>query len=283
MINRFLQCDGAMNNCRAAKLWPCVLSLCDPAIATMNLCHKLRCIILRGFRNQQTGTGLKDFCEVFSGAGRLSMELLRAGFHGSAFDICYGEDQNALDSAAFSMFMDAFLKKYGMLWLGTPRSSFTVLCRYHEQMINRFLQCDAAMNNCRAAKLWPCVLSLCYPAIATMNLCHKLRCIILRGFRNQQTGTGLKDFCEVFSGAGRLSMELLRAGFHGSAFDICHGEDQNALDSAAFSMFMDAFLKKYGMLWLGTPCSSFTVLCRYQSDRNEANSFIGHSLYYFRF
>ena len=158
------------------------------------------------------------------------------------------------------------------------RSTEDALVASYEQMINRFLQCDAAMNSCRAAKLWPCVLSLCYPAIATMNLCHKLRCIILRRFRNQQTGNGLKDFCEVFSGAGRLSMDLLRAGFHGSAFDVCYSESQNALDSTAFSMFMDALCspKKYGMLWLGTPCSSFTVLCRYQSDRNEANNFIGH-------
>lgn len=162
------------------------------------------------------------------------------------------------------------------------QSTEDAVVAYYDQMINRFLQCDAAMNNCRAAKLWPGILGLCYPAIATMNLCQKLLCVILRGVRNQhQTLNRLKDFCEVFSGAGRLSMELLRAGFDGSAFDIVYSSsDQNALDSAGFSLFMDALcsLKKNGLLWLGTPCSSFTVLCRYQSARAQGNGYIGASL-----
>ena len=159
------------------------------------------------------------------------------------------------------------------------QSTQDAIAAYYEDVINQFLRCDDAMNHGRVAKLWPCVLNLCYPSIAGLSLCKKLCCLILRGIRNQSLD-GVSHFCEVFAGAGHLSRVLLRDGFFGSAFDICWSSNHNALDCKGFTLLMEALLtlRKRGLLWLGTPCSSFTVLCRCQSARAESNSYIGHLL-----
>ena len=150
---------------------------------------------------------------------------------------------------------------------------------YYESLVEGFLQADSALNGGRAAALWPSILHLCYPALAASNLVRSLVSLIMRGIRNQCSGGQLHHFAEVFCGAGHLSRELLREGFSGTAFDYMIDSAHNFLDADGLRCLLDCVtaVRKRGLVWLGTPCSSFVVLCRCQSMRNASNEWLGDS------
>lgn len=74
-----------------------------------------------------------------------------------------------------------------------------------------------------------------------------------------------------------MTKEFLRRGHQGSAFDISFSDEHNILDTRGLRLILEAVcsLKRKGMLWLATVCSSFVVLCRAQSLRVPSNSFLG--------
>ena len=85
---------------------------------------------------------------------------------------------------------------------------------------------------------------------------HKAECQVpLRG-----------DLC----GAGNLSRELLRAGWEGVAVDIRYGPDHDVCHVRGFRMAINAVCetRNQGLVWFGTPCSSFVQLCKYSTGRN---------------
>ena len=144
-----------------------------------------------------------------------------------------------------------------------------------EQQINGFLSVDAEVNSGRAAVVWPCLLHACYPTLVGKSLTQCLLAVLIRGYRNQVDG-GL-DYVEVFAGRANLSREFHRAGYEGASFDVLFSEQHNMLSVRGVRLVLDAVtsLKRGGMLWIATVCSSFVVLCRAQSQRNEGNSYLG--------
>ena len=152
--------------------------------------------------------------------------------------------------------------------------------QHFSKMIEKFLQCDAIMAGGRAARLWPKILHQCFgERVPGQTLAMMLLKLIMRGYRNQnaQGSDDLHHFTECFSGVCNLTKELLRAGFAGSAFDSSYTEDHNLLNSFGFELVLNCVtaLRRHALLWLGTPCSSFVVLCRAQSLRSSFNSWLG--------
>ena len=144
-------------------------------------------------------------------------------------------------------------------------------------LVERFLQYDDLVNNGRAALFWPSILRKCFHEMIDDNTVTILVKLIMRGYQNQMNGVNLQYFCECFSGVGNLTRELLRIGYTGSAFDSCYMEEHNVLESSGFQLVLNCLtaLRHKGLLWLGTPCSSFVVLCRAQSMRDLSNSYLG--------
>ena len=72
---------------------------------------------------------------------------------------------------------------------------------------------------------------------------------------------------------------MLAGGYFGCAFDTVMSATHDALTSQGLRLLLDAVtcIRKFGMCWLATPCSSFTVLCRAQSKRMASNSFLGEA------
>lgn len=150
---------------------------------------------------------------------------------------------------------------------------------YYEHLVNQFLLCDSDRNRSHAASTWPKVLVLCYPFLAQKPLSEMLVILVLRGIRNQRSCDHMYDFLEIFAGRGNLSYEMLKAGFEGSAYDVIfENEAHNALTSKGLRWLLDslASLKRRGLSWFATRCSSFVVLCRHQSERNQSNDFMGN-------
>lgn len=148
---------------------------------------------------------------------------------------------------------------------------------FYQNLINDFLVMDSAENGGHSARVWPMILSLCYPFFNGKDLCQSLIILILRGRQNQRKAD-VHDFIEVFAGSANLSLEMIRAGFEGSAFDVLfHAEEQNVLASKGLRLVIDGLSRvKYGGLcWIATKCSSFVALCRCQSQRSATNDFMG--------
>lgn len=152
--------------------------------------------------------------------------------------------------------------------------------RYRD-LINHFLAADAQINGGRAAWLWPKILSMCYPSFEGKTLEDMILSLVFRGLGNQAHGCNgqLFDFCEIFAGQGWLTYEMLAGGYFGCAFDTVMSATHDALTSQGLRLLLDAVtcIRKFGMCWLATPCSSFTVLCRAQSKRMASNSFLGEA------
>ena len=151
------------------------------------------------------------------------------------------------------------------------------IVQHYFGIVERFLVVDEAVGGGRAAQMWPGILHKCFESLRGQNLVMTLVKIIMRGYRNQMTNSNLHHFCECFAGVGNLTRELLRAGYEGSGFDNVYSESQNLLESSGLQLVLNCLtsLRCRGLLWLGTPCSSFVVLCRAQSMRHESNSFLG--------
>ena len=145
-----------------------------------------------------------------------------------------------------------------------------------ERMIESFLRVDAHLNNGRAASIWPGVLRRCYPVMAAMDLTQCLLSLMMRGHRNQACAN-LHDFAEIFAGHGNMTKEFLRRGHGGCAFDCRFTPEHNVLDVKGMRLMLDCVtsIKKKGMLWIATQCSSFVILCRAQSKRSPSNNFLG--------
>lgn len=150
---------------------------------------------------------------------------------------------------------------------------------HYETLINDFLAADASVNNGQAACLWPQILAMCYPALACKPLVHMMLALVFRGLRNQATqcsGHAL-DFVEVFCGEGWLTFEMLSAGWKGCGFDYVHSTSHDLHTSQGVRLILDSVccIRKFGLCWLATPCSSFTVMCRHQSARLPENGYLG--------
>lgn len=167
---------------------------------------------------------------------------------------------------------------YGLalrLVLGADEWMMSII--HYEHLVNKFLAVDSVTNNGHAASTWPAILWVCYPHLANKDLRECLVLMVLRIVHNQRSGACMHDFAEIFSGCANLTLEMLRANFKGCAFDIAYGEDHNLLTSKGLRMVLDCLgtLKHRALLWLGTKCSSFVVLCRYQSQRYASNQWLG--------
>ena len=123
--------------------------------------------------------------------------------------------------------------------------------------------------------IWPRLLHACYPTLQGKDLTHCLLDLLIRGHRNQVAGGC--DYLEIFAGRANLSKEFCRAGYEGSSFDVCFKEEHNLLSVHGVRLALNATtnLKRKGMLWIATVCSSFVVLCRAQSQRSAENQYLG--------
>ena len=96
---------------------------------------------------------------------------------------------------------------------------------------------------------------MCYPALACKPLVHMMLALVFRGLRNQAT----------------------QCSGHALGFDYVHSTSHDLHTSQGVRLILDSVccIRKFGLCWLATPCSSFTVMCRHQSARLPENGYLG--------
>lgn len=148
-------------------------------------------------------------------------------------------------------------------------------------LVQDFLKGDQELNNGRAARIWPELLQQSYPCLAGGTLVHMICQMVLRSHRNQAEHQGaqggLQDFMEVFCGKANLTKEMMRGGFHGSAYDIQNLPDHDVLESGGLRLMLDSLsmIARNGLVWIATQRASFVILCRHQSQRCCENNWLG--------
>jgi len=127
--------------------------------------------------------------------------------------------------------------------------------------------------------IWQVMLAETFPIMASWPWKKQMQFLICfsRWKRNIRQRARF-HFVEIFSGQGNLSRELLRAGWEGVVVDIRYGSDHDVLSVRGLRMAINAVCETHnqGLVWFGTPCSSFVKICKYSTGRDIANDWMGN-------
>jgi hypothetical protein len=87
----------------------------------------------------------------------------------------------------------------------------------------------------------------------------------------------LHDFIEYCAGQGNLSLQCLKAGLHGLAFDAIYSSDHDMMTRVGLRCMLDALAecKFQAGVWFGTKCSPFVALCKHNHGRSASNGYWG--------
>lgn len=141
----------------------------------------------------------------------------------------------------------------------------------------KFLVYDTLYFDLQCARSWKPMLQRTFPSMEKMPIHEQLFLLVARTLHNRLMGMCRLDYVEFFSGSAELSKAGIRFGLEGRSFDYIYSGEHDALSRRGLRLFLAALAgtKPLSLTWFGTVCSSFTVLCRAQSLRQEANGYEG--------
>ena len=145
------------------------------------------------------------------------------------------------------------------------------------QIITEFLSFDAEHFG-GITDSWTSILKITYPHLAQLHLSNILLALVERAYQNREAfQCGLLDFLEFYGGVGNLSRELLLRQLHGAIFDTMYHSVEHDCLGQGFRLWLDALCStsEGALVWLGTQCSSFVMLCASVSKRCMENQWMG--------
>ena len=145
--------------------------------------------------------------------------------------------------------------------------------------LDDFFVYDRLYNDCRARRVWPVIIGQAYPWMAHWTLKDQLLALIARTLHNRSKKLVWLDVVEYFAGRGNLSRAALSKGLSVCSLDNEFSSLHDVLDCPdALRLWFSvlAATKPNCLVWHGTPCSSFSIMCRSTSERNATNSFLGN-------
>ena len=151
--------------------------------------------------------------------------------------------------------------------------------RQLQARIDAFLVYDLMHYKEVVAQAWTSILAATYPWVEEQGwlLREVLLALCLRVLHHRALGNSCLDFIEYYAGSGELSRAAIGHGLCGLAFDVMYSPDHDALTPEGLRLYLAALAgtKPGALIWHGTPCSSFVVLCRSVSLRDECNDYAG--------
>lgn len=151
------------------------------------------------------------------------------------------------------------------------------------EKIQEFFRFDAAFGQYRAQTMWPRYLAAAFPFMNWWSLEDMLVALCIRVWHHREQGRSTLHYVEYFAGAANLSRAAIEAGKVGVSLDVVANPEHDVLQAAGLRLWLLALsaTKAGALMWIGCPCSSFTVMCRAQSGRSEENMFLGNVESYF--
>ena len=150
--------------------------------------------------------------------------------------------------------------------------------------IDRFLHHDAS----EAAKAgaptvavgWERVAKEAYPELEEYGIREVLLLLALRTLRNRDSEAARcqsGDVIESCAGVGLLTFAHIQFGLRASRIDAAYTSQHDASSPAGFRLWLDELsTSAYGALtWIASQCSSFSGVCRKQSQRRAENRYEG--------
>lgn len=93
----------------------------------------------------------------------------------------------------------------------------------------------------------------------------------------QQRSGHIVDVLECWSGSGSLTKECIRAGWRCHRLDIKHTSQHDCSTGQGLRLWLLTLchVRRGGLLWCGTQCSSFLRMCMSKSNRRPCNGYYG--------
>ena len=141
-----------------------------------------------------------------------------------------------------------------------------------QRMFHSFFIRDEQENYGRACRVWTLMMHEAFPELVSMNITRLLTYLSVVGLRWRRSRRCFQ-FVEFFCGEGNLSKALLRINRRGLPLDIRLNRAHNFLTSIGirFAILAVMMTTENALIWFGTPCSSWSIICMVWSRRYEEN------------
>lgn len=149
-------------------------------------------------------------------------------------------------------------------------------CELHASVCS-FLSLDADHHGL-ARSSWPALIVSACPELETLELDFMLVSLVMMCRRSRSAGHAVHDFIEYSAGSATLTMQCIFNGLDGVALDKSFMIDHDNTTAAGLRLWINemAVTKPGSLNWFGTQCSSFSAMCKNNSQRWETNRFLGN-------
>ncbi len=135
-IHQFLEFDMSRGGSASAD-WATLLALAYPVLAEKPLEDTLLAFVLRCLRNRGLPSAAPrgQVIEYYAGAGGLTLEHIKLGFHCVRLDRAYDASHDCSTTEGLRLWLDllCMTEARSLQWFGTQCSSFVALCRHQSQ------------------------------------------------------------------------------------------------------------------------------------------------------
>lgn len=149
--------------------------------------------------------------------------------------------------------------------------------------ISRFFEYDDAISNGRAQQMWPLYLEAAFPWMRGMPLADMLTALVVRTWYHRAGGRSKLQCIEYFCGKGNLTLAAVESGLNAAAMDKVVNQEHDVLEPHGLILALSLLAASApgALQWLGSPCNSYTIMCRAQSMRSSENWYLGDQSKYF--
>lgn len=178
--------------------------------------------------------------------------------------------------ATLDLFNDIFFD--GMILPDEVRDAARIQAMFHIFFVR-----DEHENNGRACRVWTSMLHAAFPELVSMNVIRLLTYLTVVTWRWRRSERRCFQFIEFFCGEGNLSKAMMRKNRRGLPLDIRLNLAHNFLTSNGIRFAVLALMTsaENALIWFGTPCSSWSIVCMVWSRRYEENFFLGNEQFEF--
>ena len=151
-----------------------------------------------------------------------------------------------------------------------------------QALYDTFFLRDLNENHGRASRVWTSMMYEAFPELQGMDIARLLTYLTIVTWRWRRSGRASFQFIEYFCGEGNLSKALLRINRRGLPLDIRLNPAHNFLLAGGIRFAVLALMTtQNALIWFGTPCSSWSIICMVWSRRYEENFFLGDESFEF--